>query len=249
VGDEVWHTFIRNIVKDMTQKTGQKCTAIRRIMIPEAIADAVAETLTEELAGLKIGNPADSSVGMGPLATAQQLRDARAGVQLLSEEADIVCGGTDPVEGVGSPAGKGFYIAPTVLRARDAATAEKIHSHEVFGPCTTLLPYSGDATEAASLVARGQGCLVSSVYASDRSWMRDFLLAAAPWNGRVQAVSKKVADQTLPPGMVLPNQVHGGPGRAGGGEELGGARGMEFYTHRVAIQGDLGLLRKILELD
>jgi len=89
---------------------------------------------------------------------------------------------------------------------------------------------------------------VSSVYADDRSWLGDFLMAAAPWNGRVQIVSRKVADQTLPPGMVLPNQIHGGPGRAGGGEELGGKRGMEFYTHRVAIQGDLGLLRKTFHI-
>ena len=248
VGDEIWHTFIRNIVKDMTQKTGQKCTAIRRVMVPEAIADSVAEALTEELARIKVGNPADSSVNMGPVATAQQLTDTRAGIELLSQQADIVCGGTAPVQGHGSPDGKGFFVSPTVLKARSAREATHVHQHEVFGPCTTILPYDGNAQEAADLVALGQGCLVSSVYTNERNWLGDFLMNAGPWNGRVQAVSKKVADQSLPPGMVLPNQIHGGPGRAGGGEELGGLRGMEFYTQRVAIQGDLGMLRKIFQL-
>ncbi len=120
-----------------------------------------------------------------------------------------------------------------------------MHNHEVFGPSATVLPYDGSAAQAAALVALGQGSLVSSVYADDRDWLGDFLLAAAPWNGRVQVVSGKVADQTTPPGMVLPSCVHGGPGRAGGGEELGGVRGMDFYTQRVAIQGDRGLLGRI----
>lgn len=248
VGDEIWHTFIRNIVKDMTQKTGQKCTAIRRVMVPDAIADSVAEALAEELARTKVGNPADSSVTMGPVATAQQLQDTRDGIELLSQQADIVCGGTAPVQGHGSPEGKGFFVSPTVLKARNAREATHVHQHEVFGPCTTILPYNGEAQEAADLVALGQGCLVSSVYTNERNWLGDFLMGAGPWNGRVQAVSKKVADQSLPPGMVLPNQIHGGPGRAGGGEELGGLRGMEFYTQRVAIQGDLGMLRKIFQL-
>ena len=245
VGDVVWHTFVRNIVKDMTQKTGQKCTAIRRVMVPEGLADEVVSALSAELAGVVVGKPDADGVGMGPVATASQLRDFAAGVNLLSEEADVVVGGPGRIDGVGAPAGKGFYVAPTVLRLRDTASAQHVHQHEVFGPCVTVIPYDGTAATAAALVARGQGCLVSSVYVDEADWLEAFLMAAAPWNGRVVAVSGKVADQTLPPGMVLPNQVHGGPGRAGGGEELGGRRGLDFYMNRVAIQGDKGLLRRM----
>ena len=136
-------------------------------------------------------------------------------------------------------------MAPTLLRARDSRAADRVHTREVFGPVATILPYDGTASEAAAIVALGQGSLVTSVYADDRAWMGEFLAGAATWNGRVVAINGKVADQGLPPGMVLPNQNHGGPGRAGGGEELGGARGLAFYMNRVAIQGDLGMLRKL----
>ena len=245
-GSDLWHSVVRNIVKDMTQKTGQKCTAVRRILVPESAADALQEALVEELARVQVGYPLDRSVGMGPVATAAQLRDVRAGIHALTEEADIICGGTDPVDGLHAEAGKGFFVAPTLLRARDAASAEKLHELEVFGPCATLMPYDGTAEGAGDLMAKGQGMLVSSVYADDRKWVGALLPHAAAWNGRVVMASKKVADQVLPPGMVLPNQMHGGPGRAGGGEELGGLRGLEFYTNRTALQGDAGVLRKLL---
>lgn len=248
VGDAVWHTFLRNVVTDLRQKTGQKCTAIRRVFVPTDRLDDVCAALTEELARITVGNPEDSSVTMGPVATAAQLRDVRAGITLLSEQATLVTGGIDPVQGQSAPEGKGYFVAPTLLRADDAHAATSVHDHEVFGPCTTVLGYDGSASQAAALVARGKGCLVSSVYASDQAWNAEFLFAAAPWNGRVVAINKKVADQGLAPGMVLANQVHGGPGRAGGGEELGGLRGLDFYTNRVAIQGDLGQLRKIFGL-
>jgi len=246
VGSGLWHAAVRNIVKDITQKTGQKCTAVRRILVPESITDALQEALVEELSRVQVGFPLDRSVGMGPVATASQLRDVRAGIQALSEEADIVLGGADPVEGAHTDAGKGFFVAPTLLRARDSASAEKLHHLEVFGPCATLVPYDGSAEGAGSLVAKGQGMLVSSIYADDRKWLAELLPHAASWNGRVVMAGKKVADQVLPPGMVLPNQMHGGPGRAGGGEELGGLRGMDFYTNRTALQGDAGVLRKLL---
>ena len=146
----------------------------------------------------------------------------------------------------GAPDGKGFYVAPTLLRAESAESAPDVHQHEVFGPCATVIPYNGEASEAARIVALGGGSLVSATYTDDRKWLKEFLFGAAPWNGRVLACTAKVADETLHPGMVLPNCLHGGPGRAGGGEELGGLRGLEFYTQRVAIQGDSGILSKIL---
>ena len=245
-GDDLWHCAVRNIVKDITQKTGQKCTAVRRILVPEATADALGEAIVEELGRVTVGYPTERAIGMGPVATASQLRDARAGIALLSEEADVLCGGAAPVDGVGCEPGAGFFVRPTLLRARDAMAATHVHSHEVFGPCATLLPYDGTATTAAALLAKGQGMLVSSAYSNDRAWIGALITEGAVWNGRLVLASAKVADQVLPPGMVLPNQVHGGPGRAGGGEELGGLRGLDFYTNRVALQGDAGILRKIL---
>ncbi len=243
-GDDAWSTFIRNVVQDLSQKTGQKCTAIRRVMVPQERVAEVCEALQAELSRIVVGDPRQDGVRMGPVATAAQLRDVLAGVQRLSAQAKLLTGGTR-VDGQGVPAGKGYFVAPTLLCASDAFAASDVHNHEVFGPSATVLPYDGSAAQAAALVALGQGSLVSSVYADDRDWLGDFLLAAAPWNGRVQVVSGKVADQTTPPGMVLPSCVHGGPGRAGGGEELGGVRGMDFYTQRVAIQGDRGLLGRI----
>ncbi len=245
-GDNLWHTALRNVVKDITQKTGQKCTAVRRILVPESIVDDFAAAMVDELSRVKVGHPGDKDVGMGPVATASQLRDARAGIQLLSQEADVLTGGADPIQGIGVADGEGFFVKPTLLRARAPLDATHVHLHEVFGPCATLLPYSGDASEAATLLAKGGGMLVTSAYSDDRDWTGTLILEGAPWVGRLVLASKKVADQVLPPGMVLPSQVHGGPGRAGGGEELGGLRGLEFYTNRVAIQGDAGVLRKLL---
>lgn len=243
-GSEVWHAALRNLRTDIVQKTGQKCTAVRRIMVPEALVPALTAALVEELERVVVGLPTDEGVGMGPVATANQLRDVRAGMALLSGEARVLTGGAAPLAGHGAPEGKGYFVRPTLLLAQPGASA--VHDHEVFGPCATVIPYAGDAEAAAALVARGQGSLVSSVYGSDRAWLWSFLSGAAPWNGRVVVASDKVVDQVLPPGMVLPNQVHGGPGRAGGGEELGGLRGLSFYHNRVAIQGDKGELRKIL---
>ena len=245
-GSDLWYLAVRNIVKDMTQKTGQKCTAVRRIMAPAEWMDDLCEAISSELERVVVGEPGTDGVGMGPVATASQLKDGRAGIDALAAQTSVVCGGSDPVQGKGAPEGKGFFIAPTLLRAEDARAASLVHEREVFGPCATVMPYDGTAEDAASIVAMGGGSLVSAVYTDDRKWLGSFLMDAAPWNGRVLAVTAKVADETLPPGMVMPNCLHGGPGRAGGGEELGGARGLEFYTQRVAIQGDRGILGKIL---
>ncbi len=124
----------------------------------------------------------------------------------------------------------------------DDAGADVFHAEEVFGPVATILPYSGDAAEASELVARGGGCLVSSLFTNDKTWAENAVAGMAPWNGRLWIASDKMAEQALSPGMVLPQMVHGGPGRAGGGEELGGLRGLEFYLQRTALQGFKGLI-------
>jgi oxepin-CoA hydrolase/3-oxo-5,6-dehydrosuberyl-CoA semialdehyde dehydrogenase len=244
-GAPAYDLFLADVVRDMTQKAGQKCTAIRRVLVPEARAAEVAEDLAERLAAVKVGDPAREEVTMGPLATAQQLRDVRAGIARLAAESESLFGGDGGVAPVGAPSGKGFFVGPVLLRARDAARAQAVHAHEVFGPVATLLAYDGTPRVAADLVRRGGGTLVTSVYGDDRAAVGELVAALAPYTGRLFLGSGKLAGQASPPGTVLPQMVHGGPGRAGGGEELGGARGLGFYLQRVAVQGDKPVLDQL----
>lgn len=247
-GSDLFHTAVRQVVTDMTQKTGQKCTAIRRVLVPESLIDAFEEALVEALAAVVVGNPVVDGVTMGPVSTANQLRDVSAGIRALTEGARIIRGGPERIDGVGAPAGKGYFLAPTVLRAEHPGVGP-VHDLEVFGPCVTLLPYDGEADTAADVLGLGQGSLVSTAYCDDRGWIGDFTLQAAAWLGRLMLVGSKVADQVTPPGMVLPTFIHGGPGRAGGGEELGGLRGLHFYMQRTALQGDRVVLSKMLGIE
>jgi oxepin-CoA hydrolase/3-oxo-5,6-dehydrosuberyl-CoA semialdehyde dehydrogenase len=245
-GTPTWDLFIADVVKEMTQKTGQKCTAIRRVMVPEALADAVTEDLSDRLAQVKVGDPASAEVTMGPLSTASQLRDWRDGLTKLRAEAESVFGGDGSVTPItasgGAPTGKGFFVSPVLLRCNNPEAAESVNTHEVFGPAATICVYDGSAAKAANLVSRGGGMLVTSVYGDDRAWLAEAVRGIAPWVGRLFLGSAKIAGQSVPPGLVLPQLVHGGPGRAGGGEELGGPRGLSLYLQRTALQGDKPIL-------
>jgi oxepin-CoA hydrolase/3-oxo-5,6-dehydrosuberyl-CoA semialdehyde dehydrogenase len=246
-GDEVFRAFIRDVTKELTQKAGQKCTATRRIFVPRDVLDEVQVALVEELSHLKVGSPLLDEVRMGPLATAQQLADFKSGLgKLVESGAKIVLGGVERPKTIGIDDGKGYFVAPTLLVADQPDTANAVHEHEVFGPSATLMPYT-DAAHAVALVARGQGGLVCSVYGDDRETLKALVQGIAPFHGRILIGSSKVADQMITPGMVLPSCVHGGPGRAGGGEELGGERGLRFYMQRTAIQGDRALIEKLFE--
>ncbi|MFO0723572.1 MAG: 3,4-dehydroadipyl-CoA semialdehyde dehydrogenase [Myxococcota bacterium] len=238
LGSDAMNLFLREVSKDLTQKTGQKCTAVRRILVPAARVDDVVAELSARLAEIKIGDPALAEVGMGPLATRQQLEDVRAGTKKLREDAQVVFGNAEAAPAlVGATAGKGFFHPILLLLAKDARAAKNVHSHEVFGPVATVLPYSGEAEEAADLVGLGQGSLVASLYSDDKTFIEKATLGIAPWTGRIYIGGAKVFDHTLGPGTVLPLSVHGGPGRAGGGEELGGLRGVKHYMQRTALQG------------
>jgi oxepin-CoA hydrolase/3-oxo-5,6-dehydrosuberyl-CoA semialdehyde dehydrogenase len=242
-GSATWDLFVADVVRDVTQKAGQKCTAVRRIFAGPQI-DAVREALVERLSSVKVGDPARTEVGMGPVSTADQLRDVRAGIAKLAREAETLIGGDKPIEA------KGYFVAPTLLLAKDPAAAVSVHRDEVFGPVATLCAVAGDSAQAtarlaAGLVQRGGGGLVCSVYSDDRDFLRALVLAVGPYHGRIYLGSEKVAGQTMGPGTVLPQLVHGGPGHAGGGEELGGLRGLQLYSQRVALQGDRALLDAI----
>ncbi len=246
-GSDTYRMFLREVFKDMTQKAGQKCTAIRRIFVPEAMAGEVRDELAAMLRDVQVGNPTLDGVSVGPLATASQLRDIRAGIAKLAAEATIVVG-SQPVTPSGVPEGKGYFVPPTLLHCADPEAAKAVHEHEVFGPCATIVSYDGSSARAVDLVARGAGMLVGSVYSDDRAFVTDMVMGLAPYHGRLYFGSEKIADQTAGPGTVLPASIHGGPGRAGGGEELGGQRGLALYSHRVALQGARPVLDAVLEL-
>jgi oxepin-CoA hydrolase/3-oxo-5,6-dehydrosuberyl-CoA semialdehyde dehydrogenase len=238
--------FLADVARDITQKTGQKCTAIRRVLVPAERSREVCDALRERLAAIAIGDPSRDDVRMGPLATAEQLADVRAGLAKLAAVTEAVHGGSGEVTPVGVPAGKGFFVGPVLRTTSAPAALAVVHEREIFGPVATVVPYAGDAAAAAELVARGEGCLVSSAYSDDRDWVAGFVAAAAPWAGRLYLGSSKMAAQSPGPGTVLPSLVHGGPGRAGGGEELGGERGLHLYMQRCALEGDASVLKSLV---
>ncbi len=246
-GSDLMNLFIGDVVRDMTQKAGQKCTAIRRVYVPRGHEDAVVQKISERLAAVKVGNPIQDDVTMGPLATAKQLEDVRAGVARLEKSAKIVSGSRTDVTPLGEGTAKGFFMSPVLLLAHAPDATDAVHTHEVFGPVATVIPYDGTAARAASWVCSGSGGLVCSVYSDDKTFVQRFVLGVAPFHGRVTIGSSKMIGQAIPPGTVLPQLVHGGPGRAGGGEELGGRRGLAFYMQRVALQGDRGLVEAVLK--
>lgn len=236
-GSATWNLFVKDVTREITQKTGQKCTAVRRILVPAEHIDAIQEALTGRLSEVVVGNPADPSVRMGPVATAQQLKDAEEGIAQLAQGARIVHGTGKRMDGAGSPEGKGFFLQPTLLRSDDARSAGPVHEREVFGPVATLLPYDGSAAEAAEIAALGGGTLVTSAYTDDTAWVADFVTRGGGATGRVYIGSESSAADAPGSGAALPQTLHGGPGRAGGGEELGGLVGVKLYLQRVAVQG------------
>lgn len=236
LGSETWQLMIREIVTDTRQKAGQKCTAIRRVLVPPERLEECTEALETELTAIVVGDPAVATVRMGPLVNAAQLADVRAGIAAFSGEANQICGDPAPKGLTGVPDGLGYFVTPCLFKCNDASAANQIHEREVFGPVVTVMSYDS-MEEAVELCARGGGALVSSVYSDDRAFARELLLGLAPYHGRLSLGSSKVAGISPGPGTVLPALIHGGPGRAGGGEELGGLRGLSFYMQRTAIQG------------
>ena len=227
---DMYELFLKDVVRDMTQKAGQKCTAIRRILVPKDVIDEVKSDLIELLATVKVGNPADEDVRMGPLATASQLADACEGVTRLGGR--LAFGSTE------RNSEKGFFMSPVLVES----PGDAVHEHEVFGPVASLLPYDENP---ASLVVRGNGGLVSSIYSEDQAFIEQLVMDIAPHHGRVFLGHPKI-ELSPGPGTVLPQLVHGGPGRAGGGEELGGPRGLAFYMQRVALEGSRPVIQKLI---
>lgn len=234
--------FVKGVVAEMTVKAGQKCTAIRRAIVPETIANAVVDAISARLAKIVVGNPADASVRMGALASIDQRNEVRKAIEALRSSADIVFGDPDSVEVVGADADSGAFLSPVLLRARPGASEP--HDVEPFGPVSTVLTYSTTA-EAIALAARGKGSLAASLVTHDPAIAREVTLGLAPWHGRVLVLDRDDAAESTGHGSPLPVLVHGGPGRAGGGEELGGIRGVLHHMQRTAIQASPDMLTAI----
>jgi len=245
IGSDLENLFTADVTRDIQQKTGQKCTAIRRVYVPRGRLAEIADLLAERLRGIKVGVPSRDDVTMGPLATQNQLRDVRDGARKIAECAKLVFGSIDKVEALGRDGEKGFFMSPLLFTNDSPSADDVVHNHEVFGPCATVMPYDGTGEDASRLVAAGGGGLVSSVYSDDAKFQRAAILGIAPFHGRVTLGTTKVASQAIPPGLVMPQLVHGGPGRAGGGEELGARRGLAFYMQRTALQGDRAVLETL----
>lgn len=246
--DAAHELFLTDVVREITQKTGQKCTAVRRVLVPGEEIEAVQEELASRLAEVVTGDPADEATTMGPLANAQQLEDTVAGTAELAAAARIVHGTGERVDGHGAPAGQGYFFAPTLLAAGDARQAEVIHRREVFAPVATLLPYDGSPHDAAEIVGLAGGTLVTSAYGDDEAWLTDFTRGVGSWTGRLYLGTEGSAGDAPGSGIALPQSLHGGPGRAGGGEELGGVVGLALYSQRLALQGNRPLVERLTGL-
>jgi oxepin-CoA hydrolase/3-oxo-5,6-dehydrosuberyl-CoA semialdehyde dehydrogenase len=232
--------FVREVVREMTVKAGQKCTAIRKAIVPAAHAAAVLEALRAALARVVVGDPRLESVRMGPVASLSQRREVLEQLGKLKREAEVVCGEGRP-EPVGADAERGAFIAPTLLYCRDARAARAVHAVEAFGPVCTLVPYES-LDDAITLARRGGGSLAGSIFSADDEAAARLVLGLAPFHGRVLVVNRSCAKESTGHGSPLPHLVHGGPGRAGGGEEMGGIRGVMHYMQRTAVQGSPDLI-------
>ena len=234
--DEEFQLFIKEVAKEMTFKAGQKCTSIRRVIVPEESIDAVIEALSARLAKATAGDPALDGVRLGALVSAEQADDVREKLEQLKTEASVVFGDNADMALEGLDSNAGAFFPATLLRCDNPMSAEKVHSVEAFGPVATVMPYNS-LGEAVELARRGKGSLVGSVYTYDDVEARTLILGTAAWHGRMLVINRDCAGESTGHGSPLATLVHGGPGRAGGGEELGGARAIKHYMQRTAIQG------------
>jgi oxepin-CoA hydrolase/3-oxo-5,6-dehydrosuberyl-CoA semialdehyde dehydrogenase len=242
-GSPEFDLYIAQLVTEMTVKAGQKCTAIRRAFVPDQVAGPVGDAVAERLAAIVVGSPAEPAVRMGALASLEQREEVRRSVKGLLGAARLVFGDPEHVEVVGADGERGAFVSPLLLRCDDAGRAEP-HEIEAFGPVATIMGYTSTA-EVIELAARGLGSLAGSVVTSDAEFAREVVLGTAPWHGRLLVLDRDDAAESTGHGSPLPPLMHGGPGRAGGGEEMGGIRGVLHYMQRTAVQASPRVLTAV----
>lgn len=250
LGDDVqpgmpeWDIFLKEVRKEMTVKAGQKCTAVRRIFVPENKMEDVWIAIGKSLSQTIIGNPENEKVRMGALAGRQQREEVKAQVNKLLATSQIVYGSLDSVELIDADIKKGAFISPLLLKNDKPFDVEEPHNVEAFGPVSTIMPYKNN-DEAILLANKGKGSLVCSIVTSSNKTAKEFVYGAATHHGRILILNNECAKESTGHGSPLPSLVHGGPGRAGGGEEMGGVRGVKHYMQRVAVQGSPSMLTAV----
>jgi oxepin-CoA hydrolase/3-oxo-5,6-dehydrosuberyl-CoA semialdehyde dehydrogenase len=242
--DEEFDLFVKEVAREMTVKAGQKCTAIRRAIVPRQQLDAVAERLRARLQKTVVGDPSIENVRMGALASTAQRADVAERVATLMQGAELVCGARDGFAPLGDGVAEGAFFAPTLLLSRNPLTHDAAHDVEAFGPVSTLMPYDG-IDEAIALAARGKGSLVATLVTRDPQTAARVIPVAAALHGRLLILDREAAAESTGHGSPLPLLKHGGPGRAGGGEELGGVRAVKHYLQRAALQGSPTMLAAV----
>jgi oxepin-CoA hydrolase / 3-oxo-5,6-dehydrosuberyl-CoA semialdehyde dehydrogenase len=235
-GSAEFDLFIKEVVREMTVKAGQKCTAIRKALVPATMSGDVIAALQAALKKIVVGDPREDGVRMGPLVSQEQRTDVLARVAELCGEADLVAGNPDQFEVTGADRKRGAFVPPLLLLSRDPASARAVHEVEAFGPVATVVPYR-DTADAITLARRGGGSLAASVFCADDALAGRIVLGLAPYHGRILVVNQACAKESTGHGSPLAPLIHGGPGRAGGGEEMGGIRGVLHYMQRTAVQG------------
>jgi 3,4-dehydroadipyl-CoA semialdehyde dehydrogenase len=235
-GSDLFDVLVKEVGKEMTLKAGQKCTTIRRVLVPRQHLKAFGEAVSTLLNSMKVGNPRNSEVKVGPVVNKSQQSACLEGLKKLKEECSVLFGGHDHFQPVDADPQKSAFVQPTLLACENGLAAKYVHDVEVFGPVATLVPYDG-LQDLVAITRKGLGSLVASVFSSDASFLRDVFLGIGDLHGRILAVDSTVSNQHTGHGNVVPSCLHGGPGRAGGGEELAGLRALLLYHRRFVVQG------------
>jgi oxepin-CoA hydrolase/3-oxo-5,6-dehydrosuberyl-CoA semialdehyde dehydrogenase len=241
-GTPEFDLYVKQLVTEMTVKAGQKCTAIRRALVPASLLDDVAAAASARLARVVVGSPANPEVRMGALASLEQREEVRRSLKALLDSARVVFGDPERVDVVDADQERGAFLSPILLQA--PVDRAEPHEVEAFGPVSTLIPYRS-TDDAIALAARGGGSLVGSIVSADADFARDVVLGVAPWHGRLLVLDRDDAGESTGHGSPLPMLVHGGPGRAGGGEEMGGIRGVLHHMQRTAVQASPRVLSTV----
>jgi 3,4-dehydroadipyl-CoA semialdehyde dehydrogenase len=245
-GTQIFDLLAKEVVHEMTIKAGQKCTAIRRVLVSREHARPLAEAISGRLAPIKVGNPRNQEVKCGPLVNRVQQASVLEGLARLRKEAELTFGGETDFQPIDADRNTACFVQPTLLFSPQPLEAEVVNEVEIFGPVATICPYDS-AEEAIEIARRGSGSLVASIFSDDSKFKREVVLGLAGTHGRIMVVDESVSGNHTGHGNVLPSCLHGGPGRAGGGEELGGLRALNLYHRRFTVQGNPTLIADLAE--
>ena len=235
-GTDVFEALVKEVVREIMIKAGQKCTAIRRVFVPRSLAREVGDAIAARLGALKVGNPRSAEVKVGPVVNKTQQAACLAGLRELKQECSVLFGGEEQFQPTDADASKAAFVQPTLLSAKNGKDAKFVHDIEVFGPAATLIAYDS-VEDLIAMTRRGLGSLVASVFSNDAGFVRNVVLGIGDLHGRIMVVDSTVNGQQTGHGNVVPSCLHGGPGRAGGGEELAGLRALLLYHRRFVVQG------------